>query len=166
MPARRRQARKATRKGRRRDPLARERALEVLQRMRTDGESLTRAAREAHTTPETVHRYVGTALVRTRRGRWAATPSDRLTRHVWMFTKDGKVEVAIRGSRQASRVARYMAAVDGYLKKGDTDALAKFEGQGVRSRNQTYLFLTDTEALERLAKAGEVSFERLYTRRA
>ena len=134
--------------------------------MRSDGLSLTRAARRAHTTPETIRKHVGRALVRTARGRYAASPSDRFTRHVWFLTPDGKVEVAVRGSRPAERVARYMAAVDRYLRTGDTDALAEFQGQGIRARNQTFLFLTDTDALDRLANAGEVSFERLYARRA
>jgi len=168
MAAKRRKAgnnRQRARKGRR-DPLARERALEALQRMRTDGESLTRAAREVHTTPETVRRYVGSALIRTRRGRWAATPSDRLTRRVWFLTPQGKVEVAVRSSRTASRIARYMAAVDRYLRLGETDALQEFVGKFVRSRGASFVFLTDPRVLDRLAHAGEVSFERLYVQRA
>ena len=166
MPRKRRTARRSTRRKSRKDPAARERALDALSRMRSDGLSLTRAARLAHTTPETVRKHVGRTLIRSPGGRYAATPSDRLTRYVWVLTKDGKKEVAVRGSRQASRVARYMAAVDRYLKTGETDALAEFRGQGIRSRNQFHPFLTDTRALDRLALAGEVSFERLYTRRA
>jgi len=156
--------RKRTRAGRR-DPLARERALEVLQRMRTDGLSLTRAAREVHTTPETVHRYVGSTLFRTRRGTWAATPSDRLTRRVWFLTPQGKVEVAVRSSRTASRIARYMAAVDQYLRGDGTDALQEFVGKSIRSRGASIVFLTDPRTLDHLAHADEVSFERLYVLR-
>jgi hypothetical protein len=134
--------------------------------MRSEELSLKQAARLAHTTPGTVRKYVGRVITKKASGRYAAAPSDRLTRYVWLLTKDGKVEVAVRGSRQASRVARHMAAVDHYLRTGDADPLAEFEGQGVRSRNQLHPFLTDTHALDRLADAGEVSFERLYTRRA
>ena len=76
------------------------------------------------------------------------------------------MEIAVRGSRPAERVARHMAAVDRYLRTGDTEALAEFHGQGVRSRNESRPFLTDTNVLDRLAQAGEVSFERLYARRA
>ncbi len=165
MPAKRGRARKTVRRART-DPAARERSLEALQQMRSEGLSLTRAAREARTTPATVRKYVGSAVRQTRGGRYVATPSDRLTRRVWFLTKAGKVEVAVRGSRPASRVARYMAAVDRYLQTGETDALAEFRGQSIRSGNRTYVFLTNTAALDRLAKAGEVSFERLYTRRA
>ena len=45
----------------RRDPLARERALEALSQMRSKGFSMTRAAREAATTPNTIKAYVGSA---------------------------------------------------------------------------------------------------------
>jgi hypothetical protein len=134
--------------------------------MRTKGVSLTRAAREAHTTPETVRKYVPQAIKKSKGGRYAATASDRLTRHVWLLTETGKVEVAVRGSRPAARVARYMAAVDHFLRTGDSKPLDKFHGQAIHARNQKYLFLTDSEALDRLANAGEVSFERLYSRRA
>jgi len=59
-----------------------------------------------------------------------------------------------------------MAAVGRYVNTGDTAALAEFQGQKIRSRNQTYLFLTDTAALKELGDALEISFERLYARRA
>jgi hypothetical protein len=126
------------------------------------GLSLTQAAPRAHTTPKAVLKHVPSALIRLPNGRYAATPSDRLTRRVWFFIPTRKVEVAVRGSRPASRVARYMAAVDRYLKKGETDALAEFEGQGIRSGNKTYPFLTDTRILDQLAHGGEVSLEDLY----
>ncbi len=165
MPRKRRKARKETRKSRK-DPLARERGLEVLQLMRSKGYSLTRAAREAHTTRETTRKHVGRALIRSKSGRYAATASDRLTRRVWFLTKTGKVEVSVRGSRVASRVAQHSAAVHQFLTTGDSGPLDALQGRAIRSGKKTYIFLTDTEALERLANVGEVSFERLYVRRA
>jgi hypothetical protein len=134
--------------------------------MRSKGFSLTRAAREAHTTRETTRKHVGQALTRSKSGRYAATASDRLTRRIWFLAQTGKVEVAVRGSRAASRVAEHSAAVHQYLKTGDSRLLDAFQGQAIRSRNQIHFFLTDTEVLEQLANAGEVSFERLYSRRA
>ena len=59
-----------------------------------------------------------------------------------------------------------MAAVDRYLRTGEIDALAELRGQSIRSRNRIYVFLTNTAALDRLANAGEVSFDRLYVLRA
>ena len=148
------------------NPEARERALEALNRMRADGLSLTRAARTSRTTPQTVRNYVGRALTRSAGGRYAPTPSDRFTRRVWLLTARGKVEIAVRGSRPASRVARHMAAVDRYLREGRTDALRGFEGETIRAGRVVHAFVTDPVALDRLAFAGEVSFERLYVLRA
>jgi hypothetical protein len=150
----------------RKDPLARERSLEVLWLMRKKGLSLTAAARKAGTTVSTVLEYVPKALRRTESGRYEVTPSDRYTRYPQFLTPDGPVEVAVRGSRPAERVGRYMEAVRRYVYTGDTAGLAEFHGQKIRSRNQTYFFLTDTRALDRLGHAGEISFERLYNRRA
>ena len=165
MPRKRRTARKNNRKSRN-DPLARERMFESIQLMRSKDYSLTRAAREAHTTPETVRKYGRSALTRSKNGRYAATSSDRMTRRVWMLTTNGKEEASFRGSKAASLVAQYMIAVDRFSTTGDTRPLAAFEGQVIRSGKKTFPFITDTEVLERLANAGEISFERLYVRRA
>jgi hypothetical protein len=165
MPAKRRTARKKTRKSWK-DPAARERALEALNRMRSDGFSLTRAARLAHTTPETVRKYVGQTLIRSPGGRYAATRSDRLTRRLWALTDNEKVEVPVRGSRLASLIAKHWVAVDRYLRTGEEDWLQAFSGQTFRAGNVTHQFLTDLDALDRLALAGEVSFDRLYVLRA
>jgi len=150
----------------RKDPLARERSLEALQLMRSEGLSLNKAARKAGTTVPTVLKRVPRALRRTRRGRYEATPSDRYTRHLWALTPEGTVEVAVRGSRQAELLASYMAAVDWYLKKGDASRLAAFRDKGIRSSGRSFPFVTNTAALDKLAHAGEESFERLYARRA
>ena len=165
MAAKRRKKRKAANRSRK-DPAARERALEALNRMRSDSPSLKQAARSAHTTPETVRKHLGKVIVRNPNGRYSATEFDRLTRRVWLLTETGKIEISVRGSRHVGRIARHMAAVDRYLRTGDDGPLAEFEGRTIRSRYETHSFLTDTRALDRLAQAGEVSFERLYARRA
>jgi len=165
MTAKRRRSRKKTRRSRK-DLAVRGRSFEVLRLMRSEELSFTQAVSRARTTRETVRKHVGSALIQSSNGRYTATPSDRLTRCVWLLTPTGKVEIAVRGSRPASRVARYWGAVDRYLKDGDTEGLAEFKGQGILSRNETHAFLTDTNVLDRLAHADEVSFERLYVLRA
>ncbi len=169
MVQRRRRSRRkgpSTKKRFRTDPEARERALVVLHRMRADGLSLTRAARESQTTLQTVRKYVGSALTRSPGGRYVPKASDRLARRIWLLTPRGKVEISVRGSNAASRVARYMAAVDQYLKKGETDGLLEFEDKSIRAGKVSYPFVTDPRLLDRLAQAGEVSFDRLYVLRA
>lgn len=145
---------------------ARLRAFEALSRMRTQNLSLTQAARYAHTTSATVRQHVGSALRQTRSGRYAPTPSDRLTRSLRFLTPNGITEIRVRGSRAASRVGSYMNAVEQYLKTGSTDELNRFRGETIRAGKATHFFLTDQPTLKRLAHAGEVSFERLYAKAA
>jgi hypothetical protein len=59
-----------------------------------------------------------------------------------------------------------MDAVRRYVNTGDAAGLVEFRGQKICSRKQTYFFITDTKVLDRIAHAGEISFERLYARRA
>lgn len=138
---------------------ARHRALDALARMR-HGQTLTTAARDAGTTPATVRRYAEPGLTRTGR-RWAATPSDRLYRRMTVLSVDGRVEVDVRSSAQASRVAAHYNAIDHYLRTGDTRPLRRFAQTtvgGVRLQ-------TDLDAIERQARAGELSIDDIYPHR-
>jgi len=164
MPRKRGRARKKARRPRT-DPEARIRALDTVSRMRREGLSLTRAARHAWTTPETVRKYAGRALVKTASGRYAATRSDRLTRRIPILTKDGIARIQVRNSNTASRVGRYMAAVNHYLLHGEAEALAEFHGGSIQANGVTYPFITDPAMIERLHDAGATSFDRFYAPR-
>lgn len=139
-----------------------ERALEALALMRRKGVSLTRAAREVRTTPNTVRRYAGSATRKASNGRYVAKPSDRLIRRMRFLTPRGRITLDVTNSRTATRIARYFAAVDRYLKTGKTDALRQFRRKAIRVGKVAYPFLTDPRTLDRLANAGEVVFEDLY----
>lgn len=146
------------------DPLARERALTALSHMRC-GLSLRKAAKEAHTTADTVRRYVPRALDRMSSGRYVAKPVDGYERALYMLTDRGKLAITVRGSKAASKIAEYWSAVDHFLKTGKTDRLRAFRGQSVRAGKVTYPFITNPNTLRRLGYAGEVSFEELYLNR-
>ena len=165
MPRKPGRARAKARKPRK-DPAAEERAFEVLSLVRYDKLPLTHAARLAHTTPRTARKYLGRELQKTSSGRYVATPSDRLTRRMWLLTKSGNEEVSVRGSRKRREVALHRAAVNLYLRTGGDSRLAEFQGKGIRSGKLFFPFITDTAVLDRLAHAGEISFERVYALRA
>jgi hypothetical protein len=129
--------------------------------MRTQCFSLTRAARQAETTTRTVRKYVSRALTH-RAGHFHAKPSDGLERRLRFLTVRGIIELTVRSSRTATRIAVYSNAVDHYLRTGDTSLLRPFRGKTVRAGKVGYPFLTDPRTLNRLAHAGEVSFEDLY----
>lgn len=141
---------------------AKQRAFEAIQLVRRRGMSLTQAARAAHTTIPTVRKHVRSTVQKLPSGRFHVTPGDRLKRTLRFLTPEGVISLGVQGSRKASGVARYWAAVDRFLITGNTDALLKFEGKSLRAGGRSFLFVTDHRTLGRLAIAGEVSFEDLY----
>jgi hypothetical protein len=141
---------------------ARRRALEVLSLMRNRKLSLRKAAKEALTTPRTVVKYAKSALQRSATGRYRAKPHDRLTRHLRFLDEEGQIIVKVQSSRTASTVAEYWAGVDHYLKSGDAQRLERFQGKSLRAGKAQLPFITDLSILDRIASAGEVTFEDLY----
>jgi hypothetical protein len=137
-------------------------SLTVLSRMR-QGESLYEASRAEHISPDTVQRYVGGALVKEPTGRYRAKPNDRLARRMKFLVPTGIISVEPANAREASKVARHWAAVHHYLTMGDDWPLRRFRRQYLRVVGKIQLpFLTDLDAIEQLARAGELSFEDLY----
>lgn len=130
--------------------------------MRTRGLSLAKASREAQTTPRTVIRYAAPAVTKTPSGKYAAKSFDRLPRSLRFLTPEGQMTVTVRSSKMASRIAEYWTAVDRYLRTGNGDALRKFQDRSIRVGKTKFEFVTDPRILDRIASAGEVSFEDIY----
>mgnify|MGYP006281429203 CR=1 FL=1 len=141
---------------------ARRRALDGLSLMRDAGISMTEAARRSRTTPRTMKKYLGETLEVEGSGRYQARESDRLVRRMRFMTETGLVALEVRHSSTASKIARYSDAVRKYLAGKGTEFLEPFKGQSFIADGIRYEFITDIQTLERLANAGEVSFEDLY----
>jgi hypothetical protein len=131
------------------------RALHVLARMRRTGQTLTAAAREERIDPRTARKYLGPELkgVRAR-----PTKADRRNRGMLMPTALGTAPIVVRGSNRASQLGRYMSAVGKYLRTGDADALADFEGMSISG----HLLITDPDTLGSLAQAGALTLDEIY----
>jgi hypothetical protein len=140
---------------------AERRALDALAGMR-HGKSLSKAARSARTTPDTVRKYAGRGIVQLPEGRYAPLAYDTIRRPLKFLAPDGVVAVTVRSSASASRIAEYWNAVNRYLRTGRTDALRPFRGEHIRSGRKLHRFVTDPSTLDRLGNAGEVRFEDLY----
>ena len=80
--------------------LARQRALAVLARMRSRGESLSQAARNEHTTPSSVKKVVGKQLKRDTSGHYQATRGDTLRRDLNVLGFDGYQPVVTHSSKR------------------------------------------------------------------
>jgi hypothetical protein len=139
---------------------ARLRALHAVALMRR-GRSFTQAADAAGTSRATVKKYARQA-VRKRSGQYEAIPIDELRRPMRFLTERGIVVIDVRSSKTASRLATYWNAVDQYLRTGDVTPLAPFAGKRFRADGSLMPFVTDPYLLDRLANAGQVTFEDLY----
>jgi hypothetical protein len=139
--------------------LARQRALAVLARMRSRGESLSQAARLERTTPRTVRKIVGKQLKRARTsGRYSATRGDTLRRDLSVLGFDGYEPVVVRSSKQAHLAADHLVAVGRFLRTGDAEWLKPFVGKRVGGVE----LLTDADRLSVLADADLVKLDALY----
>ncbi len=138
---------------------ARHRALDAVARMR-HGQTLTTAARHAGTTPATVRRYASPALVRDGR-RWSVMKTDRIYRRMSVLSTNGRVEVDVRSSAQASRIAAHYNAIDFYLRTGDARPIKRFASVSVGGHR----LQTDLDQVERWARAGELSIDDIYPTR-
>ena len=146
----------------------REDALQVLSIMRRQDKSLSASIREFNASnpstrisSKTVKKYVKPALQR-EGGRLRPTGYDRLLRIMRFPTHHGTIDLEVRDSRSASRIASYMNAVKTYLHTGDDSQLRMFRGKYIRSNRLQYRFITNTDTLDRLAEFGEFRFESIY----
>jgi hypothetical protein len=109
---------------------SRDRSLRALWDIR-HGASPSQAARDNRVSIRTIKKYVGAALLQDRLGgRIRATKSDRLVRYLQIPGPQGPIEITARGSKEASEVAQYKAAVNRYL-GGDLGALAPWHGKKI-----------------------------------
>jgi hypothetical protein len=141
---------------------ARSRSLDAVSRMRSEGLSLSQAARAAGTTSNAVRRYAGSALTQTPGGRFTVKASDRLVRPMRVPTPDGPITLDVRDSRSAALLARYWSAVGHYLSTGQTDGLQRLRGRSVTVNRQKYGLITDPSELDRLGDTGELAFDDIY----
>jgi len=139
---------------------ARFRALDALSQMRNDNMSLTAAAHASATTAKTVRRYAGAALTQHGR-RTVASTTDRLYRRMVVLAPDGRREVDVRSSAQASRVGAHWNAIDAYLRTGDTKALRKFTNTKIGGLP----LATSLGPIEDYARRGELAIDDIYPHR-
>lgn len=124
----------------------RETALRVLGRSRRFNEPLSKAARDAHTTPETVRRYLGRAGYRKIGGRYRPTRSDSLLRRMAFYEDGRRKAVTVRGSKTASKIGKYNHDVRTFLEDParDPSVLRKWEGWTfVDAQGRVHTFETD-----------------------
>lgn len=137
--------------------------IRAVQRMRRKGSSLRKASREIGVSPRTVIKHAGSALKKSKGGRYAAEPSDRLQRPLLIPTPGGSRPILVRGSRDASQLGRYWDSLHRYYETGDRSRLEEFTGKFITDTSGAkFPLLTNPSVLDRLGSAGVLSFESLY----
>ena len=135
----------------------------VISKMRAERVSLRRASKEYGIDPEVVLKLGRSALRKRRNGKYVARKTDRLLRMMSVLTPEGRREIAVRDSRQASVLGKYWAAVQRYLQTGDDSALREFQGEKITDASRKrHALITDLNQLNALGSAGVLSFESLY----
>lgn len=134
-----------------REAEARKRARRVQNRV-MKGESKTSAAKAEHTDLRTALKYLDDQLNQ--------KISDSLMREMFVLTPLGPVMERIRGSHAASLNARHAAAVQHFLRSGDSSRLPQFQGKQVAGHE----LIVDTKLLSLLAEAGALRLDNLYSR--
>jgi hypothetical protein len=126
---------------------ARDRSIRALWDIR-HGASPSQAARDNRVTIRTIKKYVGSALLQDHPGgRIRATKSDRLVRYLQIPGLHGPIEIAVHGSKEATEIARYKAAVNRLL-GGDLGAMARWHGKKIAGVE----LITATRTLKSLAQ--------------
>ncbi len=149
----------------RRSQLAIENVAHAVTRMR-DGISLKRAAAEYGVDPRTVVKLGGSALRKTKGGRYVAKPSDTLFRPLVLPIHGGRIEVGVRGSRAASELSKRAIAQREFLTTGDDTKLRKLQKTRILDASGREVpFLTDADELTRQGDLATLSYESIYARR-
>jgi hypothetical protein len=136
----------------------------TVSRMRSGGISLQQASKETGISPRSVLKWGGSALRKGPNGRYAAKKTDRLLRVLRVPSPHGTKEVAVKGSRQATRLAEYWNALHHYLQTGDRSRLEAFRGESINSVDGPIPLPVDGAEINRLASAQVLSFESIYGR--
>ena len=143
-----------------RERTAREKALDALGLMRSEGHSASAAARESGTSVRQMHRYLGEDVLYREGHRLQAARSDRLYRTLWVFTTQGMQEVGVHGSAKASEVSRHWQAMRTYLEGEGTAALQWLEGKLVGG----FVYETNPDRIEAAYLRGDLDAETIYAR--
>lgn len=158
MPKRKRRKHKA----RAPSEYSRDMALHALATMRTEGASLSKAAKEFSVSPRTVLKVARTAMIKQPNGRYRPKGFDRLRRRMWFIVENGQVPIDTHSSKAATLIARHADAVQKFLQhRAGAEILDEFRGKSIKVRKERYEFICDPYVLKRWGNAGP-GYENIY----
>ena len=132
-------------------------SIDVLSMMRNKGYSLSAASATVEISRNTVARYVGSVLVKSKSGRYVAKKTDSLYRRMKIIENGREFPITVRGLDTASMISHYYnKAVRRYLELGDDSELKKLEGVIIVDADGTEHELeTDPETIKQMDEKRE-----------
>jgi hypothetical protein len=132
-----------------------------LQALRS-GKSLQDAAKEIRVSPDRLRKQAkDKGAIRKHRGRWAVIK--KLHRDMLIYSDGNALSITLSQPKQASKVGRYMSAVQSFMRTNNINYLKPFQDKfAIDSSGKSYTFETNPNALYRLASSGSDSFEQVY----
>jgi hypothetical protein len=130
--------------------------------MRREGIFASFAARQERMKLDTFRKGAGKFLYRSGPSKpWKARSEDQLTFSMEVLTRQGRVSVIVRGSRERRLLHEYENALRMFrgAEDGAQAELKKFEGKSVGG----HILITDMKQIIELEEADLVDFENLYS---
>ncbi|MDH5568165.1 MAG: hypothetical protein OEX98_00020 [Nitrosopumilus sp.] len=132
-------------------------SLEVLQLMRKQKMTLTKASKTVGISSKTVKRHLG-SVIQKKSNRIIAKQNDNLPRKIRMYQNGKEIWVQVRGNKRAAEIAKYHGAVGRRLNQGQADAMKNFENKSIKdSKGKIHKFETNLKKLQDIAQRREES---------
>jgi hypothetical protein len=124
--------------------------------------SFSKAAKQAHISPERLRTYAQERGIIEKRGRRWVIKND-LPRRVLIYADGRERQIVVGDFKAASLVGKYMSAVGWFLTSNDKSYLKPFVGKTVTDiAGKPHALETRPNVLYRLSHAGGSSFEAIY----
>jgi hypothetical protein len=133
-------------------------SLAVLREVRL-GTSLTAASKQYGIKATTVRRDLPWEFSKPSGSRrYVASKADHVVRELHIIGDKGMIPIKVRGSRAATRLAKYLVAAHKAVTNEDPKALAEWQGKRIAGHK----LITSLRQLMLIAPSGALSFEDLY----
>ena len=130
-------------------------SLEVLQLMRKQKITFTKASKTVSISPKTVKRYLG-SVIQKRSNRIIAKQNDNLSRKIRMYQNGKEIWIQVRGNKRAAQIARYHGAVGRMLNQSQANAMKNFENKSIKdTKGNRHKFETNSKKLRNIAERRE-----------
>jgi hypothetical protein len=138
-----------------REKLNRNKSLKVVDEMRTDKKSLTKASKDNGISPKTVRRAIN--VLERIYNKWPLGLSDKVPDKPLKIYEHGRIKhILVNRGRASSAIGQYFNAVRKYLDTGDESVLKQFKKMWIRdAKGRIHRFETRPEVIERIEESRE-----------